>query len=1171
MDARRIPSLSITDAKILVAIAFTIFGWPSFATSLVLAQGTSVVPTTGAGDLGTTVTPHGQTFQITGGTRPGNGTNLFHSFDQFNVGGGDTAQFLNTTPSLPTSNILSRVTGDNPSSIFGTIQTTGFGDANLFLMNPSGIVFGPNATLKVGGSVNFTTADYLRLKETTGSSAGLFYANPSAASLLSNSPVAAFGFLGNPASIILQESILGVPPGKSISLVGGNITIQSSMLGNSSDSPPSAPGNQVLIASVASPGEILAGTLDRALNTNSQAFVGLGTVQISHKSTIDTRGESGGKVLIRAGQLIVDDSTIGSNTGDVHLDANSILVKSGARLITFTTAPENAGNITLTASRNIEMDSSASIQSLSQGALGNAGNVTLRTTQGNIHFTNGASITSQTSNGSGSSGSIEVDAQHGDIRLENSTIFTSAGGGTGTIKGIRISANNLELLKGARIDGDNFSKQVAGNIDVQIRGLLKLAGGSEIETTTVGTAPAADLIIRARDILITDGGSLSINTEGPGNAGNIKINADSLTVASGGRIQASTSGTGAGGSIAIKTTSDITVTGLSANDQDRSGIFAKTQSSGGGNNSGSGGGGDSSGGGSGDGSGGGASKPGKAGDITIEAKNLLLNGGAQIDSSTTSGGPGGNISIKTTENITIAGSSTRLTSDATRGDGKGGSLTLVAKNITVGDNASMTAATGGKGDAGNISLTAIDQLLLQSAGKVTTSTSGSGKGGTITIQANQVLLEGQGTRISADTLPPFADMTITINILHTHVGDLIVRLDSPTGTRVALLSRVGGNGQNFVGTQFNDQAPTPTASGSAPFTGTFTPREPLGQLNNELVAGNWTLNVQDQTTGNVGSLESWTLQIGDQTFRSSGGPINIPDNGGKSSTITVSNPTVPTVPGVGESPGIGGNIALTAVQAVSIRDGASITASSTGTGAAGNIEIDAGREFDVQRGSITTQANELNGGNINIRAIDLIRIVDGKISTSALNGGGNGGNISIDPKVVLLQGSEVLAQANRGTGGDISITTPVFIADQASRIDASTPFGLNGRITIQSPTSNLSGTVGQLVSKTSPPQVLLQNRCVALAGGEQSTFFLTGRETLPGEPSGWLSSPVSMEHWTGEEAAHASRLMVRNRELNASPVMTAQTSRPPVLSLRRLTPPGFLVRTFAAGATGCPS
>jgi filamentous hemagglutinin family protein len=101
-------------------------------------------------------------YDITGGTRPGGGTNLFHSFGDFNVPTNNIANFLNDS-GLATSNILGRVTGGNPSTIFGTIQTTGFGNANLFLMNPTGFLFGPNATVNVGGMMTFTSEDYLRL------------------------------------------------------------------------------------------------------------------------------------------------------------------------------------------------------------------------------------------------------------------------------------------------------------------------------------------------------------------------------------------------------------------------------------------------------------------------------------------------------------------------------------------------------------------------------------------------------------------------------------------------------------------------------------------------------------------------------------------------------------------------------------------------------------------------------------------------------------------------------------------------------------------------------------------------------------------------------------------------------------------------------------------------
>ena len=209
------------------------------------AQGTSITSTPGAGNLGTTVTQVGNSYNITGGTRQSNGPNLFHSFGDFSVGVGDIGNFQNTLVNgsfAVTSNILGRVTGGNISNIYGTLQTTGFGAANLFLMNPSGIVLGPSASLNVGGSVSFTTAQYIRLFDGVSGNAN-FYANPandglansilaidpSAFEFLSASP-AAYGFLTAPdpnAAITVQGSALSVPSGQSISLVGGKVTIQS--------------------------------------------------------------------------------------------------------------------------------------------------------------------------------------------------------------------------------------------------------------------------------------------------------------------------------------------------------------------------------------------------------------------------------------------------------------------------------------------------------------------------------------------------------------------------------------------------------------------------------------------------------------------------------------------------------------------------------------------------------------------------------------------------------------------------------------------------------------------------------------------------------------------------------------------------------------------------------
>ena len=240
---------------------------PFFAST---AQALVTPPITSSG-LNTTITQSGHTYNITGGSRPGNGPNLFHSFGNFSVGTGDIANFLNTpvNGSLPlTSNILGRVTGRNISNIFGTIQTTGFGNANLFLMNPAGFLFGPNATVNVGGMVSFTTADYLRLADGV-----RFNAIPDIAAdaLLTASPVAAFGFLdANAAAIAIQGSNLEVRDGKTLAFIGGSrefttdtgVTVPSGV--SMSEGRLSAPNGLIYMATVTSPGEVLVPTLSGA-------------------------------------------------------------------------------------------------------------------------------------------------------------------------------------------------------------------------------------------------------------------------------------------------------------------------------------------------------------------------------------------------------------------------------------------------------------------------------------------------------------------------------------------------------------------------------------------------------------------------------------------------------------------------------------------------------------------------------------------------------------------------------------------------------------------------------------------------------------------------------------------------------------------------------------------
>lgn len=917
----------------MVLILFAVLSLAPFEGLTAIAQvTTSITPTTGIGDLGTTVTPDGNTIKITGGARSDNGTgsNLFHSFDQFSVGRGDTAQFLNTTPAIGTDNILGRVTGGNPSSIFGTIDTTSYPGANLFLMNPAGIVFGPNATLNVGGSVAFTTADYLRLADVSGSNAGIFHANTALPNLLTSSPVAAFGFLGsNPAAIAVQGSKLTVDPGQSISLVGGNhsFTFTHPDTGISVSVPNGvtvigghlkAPDGQIKIASVASPGEVLAENLDKAANINKQSFGTLGTVQISQLSHIDTSGENGGRILVRGGRLLVDESTISANTK---------AAKSGA---------------------------------------------------------------------------------------------------------------------GRRLDPS------------------WLGIGIEVEM--------------AQDVIIDNGSVIETNVEAGADheSGGVRISADKIEVSGGPRLFAI---------LKANPGTPVPFAGIKSN------IVPSGKAS-------------------------------KSGDISLQATAIQVKDLGKVETQTDSAGNAGNILLSTVRDITIMNSArVRSLSTSETSTGNSGNITISSGqgNVSLQATAFVQSQAGdGSGNAGSIAILAPEgNISLISDGRVSNFVGEDGTGtlGGIQITANDLLLDNKS-------------FIVGNNFSNKVPGNIVIALDGHftlSGNSAITIEALGpANAANLI-VKASDILIT---DGSFLFSGP---------------------NRISTAAGGVIDLSARSLTI---------------QNGGKISAETFGT----------EPSAKGGSILVTATDHVVLTNGASISASSKGTADAGNIKVDAGRQLSLQDSGITTEAQKAKGGNIEVIATDRINLSNGQISTSVLEGGGDSGKILIDPREVIVQNnSTILSQAVQGNGGDISIRTARFLQDPTSLVDASSQFGQSGRVTIQSSTSNLSGTVAQLSSNTAQTQPLLQNRCVAQVGGGQSTFLLAGRDTLPAEPSGWLGSPVSMEHWTGEGTEHASGLMVQKKGPNRGPSIASQKNETKIISLRRLTPPGFLVRTFATGSTGCPS
>jgi filamentous hemagglutinin family protein len=190
------------------------------------------------GTLNTSVTTIGNDATITNGTAAGG--NLFHSFQQFSIPTGRLVTFdLVNTPNVST--IFSRVTGGSVSNIDGVIQTlNGSSPVSLFLINPAGILFGPNASLNIGGSFIGTTASSIKFADGTEFSA----TSPTAVPLLTVSVPIGLQMGQNSRAITHQALNFVANPGSTLALVGGDLRLQDSYL--------NAPDGHIELGSVGS-------------------------------------------------------------------------------------------------------------------------------------------------------------------------------------------------------------------------------------------------------------------------------------------------------------------------------------------------------------------------------------------------------------------------------------------------------------------------------------------------------------------------------------------------------------------------------------------------------------------------------------------------------------------------------------------------------------------------------------------------------------------------------------------------------------------------------------------------------------------------------------------------------------------------------------------------------
>ncbi|RCJ38695.1 hypothetical protein A6770_39440 [Nostoc minutum NIES-26] len=450
----------------------------------------------------------GNTTIIEGGTT--RGANLFHSFSEFSVLENTTAFFNNASD---VQNIFSRVTGGNSSEINGLIKANPFGNANLFLINPNGIVFGSKGSLDIRGSFIATTANALQFGSLGNFSAtnpevpsALLTINPSAflynqinIETIQNSSVAPAGLhLAN-----FETYGLRVPDGKSILLVGGNVTMDNGQL--------NAYGGRIELTGLAAPGSI-------NLIADGDTF----STQVPKLSRSDVFLNNGAIANVS----YKNGGSIAVNARNIDLSKNSSL-NAGIEA-TLGSATAKAGNITLSATEAITIEEQSEIRNqVRENGIGNAGDVDITT---NLLSVKGGSGIYTRSYSQGNAGNININA-NGEVSFLNgsfgSTTLESTERSTGVGKSgdLQILADSVLVDNGSQLKVSSLSQGNAGNINITANGQVSFLDGSFGSTTleSTGVGKSGDLQILADSVVVGNDSQLKVSTLGQGDAGNLTI------------------------------------------------------------------------------------------------------------------------------------------------------------------------------------------------------------------------------------------------------------------------------------------------------------------------------------------------------------------------------------------------------------------------------------------------------------------------------------------------------------------------------------------------------------------------------------------------------------------------------------------------------------------------
>jgi filamentous hemagglutinin family protein len=651
------------------------------------------------------------------------GGNLFHSFQQFNIAPNQQVYFNNPTN---VQNIFTRVTGGIASNIQGLLGVNG--TANLFLLNPSGILFGPNAQLDLRGSFTVTTAKSIQFDRQ-----GEFPAtSPNAPPLLTVQPSALL--FGSSGQIVVQsvayagmddrleaQAGLRVGDGKSLLLIGGDVVIDRGAL-------------------VAIDGQVQLGGLSQGmvgLNISDNRIAaqfpssGLNKVTLSNNAIVNVRS---GEVLINADRLEISKSRIyafnpedGTPTVSlprINFNANTINISNGI------VATRNGG-INLTA-QTITLSNDGQIDVETYNRLP-SGDIQI-TAIDRLSLETGSTIETRTGSNtpSGFGGRVTINSRQIDISGSGQQSATPEGeaplyqvSGIGTSAGIRISAT--EVVGAAR----------GGDLVINTERLNVFDGGLISTGVFFGTyGNSGDLTINAREGVTVTGtgersdrlnGGISIiraETFGYGDAGNLTINTPRLVVQDTGLVstRAFYDSAGQGGNLTINAVDEVSLLGKAVGGLYGSKILSETAGT------------------------------GNAGVLSINTKQLNVRDGGQIATRSDYFATGnGNALIVNADRINLSnGGELNASSE---GSGAAGSIFLHS-GFTKLDGAYIRAFSRGQ-NGGNIQVSDSTVLLLRNNSQITTQAGvnqlGGGSGGDIRINSNFLVgLPAENSFLSAN-------------------------------------------------------------------------------------------------------------------------------------------------------------------------------------------------------------------------------------------------------------------------------------------------------------------------------------------------------------------------------------------------------------------------------------